>query len=96
MATKKKPARRAARSLKTPAAQLPAVQEVRVRWAPDCYHARAAGMSVSCTSSDILAVRRLAAKLGYSANADVRFVRVDDDGSARPPKVFEIVEVSRG
>lgn len=94
MATNRKPAKQAKKRTGKPAAQLPATLEVRVRWTPDQYTARALGLSCTCTSSDMLAVRGLAAKLGYSTGADVRYLRTEE-GGARPPKVFQVVEVGR-
>lgn len=69
---------------------LPLVLPVRVVFTADAYVARARGKSCSSTSTDAIAVRRLAAKLGYSTHADARFVRRGDEAGATH---FEIVEV---
>ena len=88
MAVRKKPARKTAK----PDATLPAVLQVKVRNNYGTSIARARGMTCSCTSSESLAVRGLARKLGYSTHADVRYVRTDEDRVQH----FENVEVSRG
>src|SRR5690606_4578242 len=85
----RKPARKAAAKPRATASR-PAVQEVTVRYNYGTHIARALGKTCSCTSSEALAVRGLARKLGYSSHADVRYVRTNSDRS----QIFEIVEVS--
>lgn len=84
MATK-----RATKAKKAARATPPAELEVRVRYSTNTYIARARGVTASSTSSESMAARVLATKLGYSKAADVRYVSRPEQGVW----LFQIVEL---
>ncbi len=82
-------AKRAPKAKKAAHAALPAVLDVRVRYSTNTYIARARSVTASSTSSESMAARALASKLGYSMAADVRYVSRPEQGVW----LFQIVEL---
>lgn len=81
--------KRATKAKKAARASLPAELDVRVRYSTNTYIARHRGVVASSTSSESMAARALATKLGYSAAADVRYVSRPEQGVW----LFKIVEL---